>query len=96
MNEEAIRKIISYTNESLFEPGTYWPKNEFLRRSYERWASDEIISALMDHPFTEADVVIEEFILKMELFLRLSDKPESNFIFHVAEDTAETFLGLIL
>jgi hypothetical protein len=45
---------------------------------------------------TEADLVIEGFILKMELFLYLSENPANNHIFQVAENTAETLLGLIL
>ena len=79
MNDEAIQKIMNYTNMHLFEPGENWPK-----------------SAIMDHPMTEADLVIEGFILKMELFLYLSENPANNHIFQVAENTAETLLGLIL
>ncbi len=96
MNDEAIQKIVNYAGEYLFEPDNNWPEEAFLERSYERWAVDEILLALMDHPLTEADMVIEGFILKMELFLHLSDNSQNNFIFTVAENTAEVLLGLIL
>lgn len=96
MNDEAIQKIMNYTNMHLFEPGVNWPKSAIMERSYERWAADEILLALMDHPMTEADLLIEGFILKMELFLYLSENPANNYIFQVAENTAETLLGLIL
>lgn len=96
MNDEAIQKIISYANEYLFEPRSNWSKQAIMERSYERWAVDEILLAIMDHPMTEADLVIEGFILKMELFLYLSENPANNHIFQVAENTAETLLGLIL
>lgn len=96
MNDEAIQKIISYANEYLFEPRSNWSKQAIMKRSYERWAVDEILLAIMDHPMTEADLVIEGFILKMELFLYLSENPANNHIFQVAENTAETLLGLIL
>lgn len=96
MNDEAIQKIMNYTNMHLFEPGENWPKSVIMERSYERWAVDEILLAIMDHPMTEADLVIEGFILKMELFLYLSENPANNHIFQVAENTAETLLGLIL
>ena len=75
MNDEAIQKIMNYTNMHLFEPGENWPKSAIMERSYERWAVDEILLAIMDHPMTEADLVIEGFILKMELFLYLSENP---------------------
>lgn len=96
MNDEVIQKILNYTNEHLFESGENWPKSAIMERSYERWAVDEILLAIMDHPMTEADLVIEGFILKMELFLHMSDEPTNNHIFQVAENTAETLLGLIL
>ena len=75
MNDEAIQKIMNYTNMHLFEPGENWPKSAIMERSY---------------------LVIEGFILKMELFLYLSENPANNHIFQVAENTAETLLGLIL
>lgn len=96
MNDEVIQKIMNYTNDHLFEPGENWPKSAIMERSYERWAVDEILLAIMDHPMTEADLVIEGFILKMELFLHMSEEPTNNYIFQVAENTAETLLGLIL
>ena len=96
MNDEVIQTILNYANEHLFEPGGNWPKSAIMERSYERWAVDEILLAIMDHPMTEADLVIEGFILKMELFLHMSEEPANNHIFQVAENTAETLLGLIL
>ena len=90
-------KIMNYTNMHLFEPGENWPKSAIMERSYERWAVDEILLAIMDHhPMTEADLVIEGFILKMELFLYLSENPANNHIFQVAEKIRPRLLGLIL
>ena len=96
MNDEVIQKIVNYANENLFEPGENWPKQSIMERSYERWAVDEILLAIMDHPMIEADLVIEGFILKMELFLHISEDSTNSYIFQVAENTAETLLGLIL
>lgn len=96
MNDEAIQKIISYTNEYLFEPRSNWSKQAIMERSYERWAVDEILLTIMDHPLTEADFVIEGFILKMEFFLHMSGNQANNLIFQVAENTAEALLSLIL
>lgn len=95
MNDEAIQKIISYANEYLFEPRSNWSKQAIMERSYERWAVDEILLTIMDHPLTEADFVIEGFILKMEFFLHMSGNQANNLIFQVAENTAEALLGLI-
>ena len=59
MNDEVIQKILNYANEHLFEPGGNWPKSAIMERSYEKWAVDEILLAIMDHPMSEADLVIE-------------------------------------
>ena len=63
MNDEAIQKIMNYTNMHLFEPGENWPKSAIMERSYERWAVDEILLAIMDHPmrsrFSDRRVYIE-------------------------------------
>lgn len=96
MNDEAIQKILNYKKNSLFEPGSHWPKDKIQERAYARCAADEILLSVMDHPFTDPDTIIENFIIKMEYFLHISDDATSNFIFTIAENTAEEILGLIL
>lgn len=96
MNDEAIQKILNYKENSLFEPGSHWPKDKIQERAYARCAADEILLSVMDHPFTDPDTIIENFIIKMEYFLHISDDATSNFIFTIAENTAEDILGLIL
>lgn len=96
MYDEAIQKILKYEEEVLFEPGLHWPKKKIQERSYARWAAEEILLSIMDHPFTEPDMIIEEFIIKMECFLHISENTTANSIFTIAENTAEDILGLIL
>ena len=96
MHDEVIRKILNYEEEFLFEYGPHWPKQEIQKRSYARWASEEIILSIMDRPFVEPDMIVEEFIIKMEYFLHISENATTNSIFTIAESTAEDILGLIL
>lgn len=94
-NEKEILKIIAYENECLFEPKNSWPEYLFLKRSYERWAADEIIFQIMECPRVSAGVVIEEFISKMECFLCMTNNSSAHFIFTVAQNTAEEILSII-
>ena len=94
MNDEAVTKILRYLEEYLFEPMKDWPKEEFERRSYERWAAYEIMESLMDHPFTTADMVIDEFIFKMISFFLLAKEQKQQFIFAI--DVAETIRSLLI
>lgn len=96
MYDEVIQKILKYEEEFLFEPGPHWPKQEIRKRSYARWASEEIILSIMNRPFVEPDMIVEEFIIKMEYFLHISENTTTNSIFTIAESTAEDILGLIL
>lgn len=94
MNDEAVTTIFRYLEEYLFEPMKNWPKDEFEKRSYERWAAYEIIESLMDNPFTTADMVIDEFILKMICFANLAKEKKQQFI--LAIDVAETIQSLLI
>ena len=94
MNDEAVAIIFKYLEEYLFEPMKDWPKEEIERRSYERWAAYEIVESLMDHPFTTADIVIDEFIFKMIFFAHLAKERKQQFIFAI--DVAETIRSLLI
>ena len=93
MNDEAITMILKYLEECLFEPKRNWPRSEFDRRSYSRWAVNEILELLMDHPFTPADIVIDEFIIKMCYFSHLNKKGDQRFMFAI--DIAEDIQSLL-
>lgn len=95
MNDEAVITVFRYLEECLFEPMKDWPKEEFEKRSYERWAAYEIIESLMDNPFTTADMVIEEFIVKMICFANLAkNQQKRQFIFAI--DVVETIQSLLM
>ncbi len=95
MNDEAVITVLRYLEECLFEPMKDWPKEEFERRSYERWAAYEIVESLMDHPFATADTVISEFIVKMIYFASLAkEQQKRQFIFAI--DVAETIQSLLM
>ena len=96
MYDEAIQKILKYEEEFLFEPGPHWPKKSIQEHAYARWATEEILLTIMDHPFVEPDMIVEEFIIKMEYFLHITGNTTANSIFTIAENTAEDILGLIL
>lgn len=95
MNEELIQKIVRYKNDCLSDLGDRPSKKRIQKQAYEQWAIDEIILSIMDHPLADSDVIIDNFILKMQYFLHSSHDIESNYIFTVAVNTAEDILGLI-
>lgn len=96
MYDEVIQKILKYEEEFLFDPGLSWTKSQIQERAYARWTVDEILTSIMDHPFTEPELIVENFIIKIEYLLHISENATVNTIFTIAENTAENLLGLIL
>lgn len=94
MNELAIQKIMQCLEENLFEPNVGWPKEAFEERSYARWAAIELAEILMDRPYEFPDLIIEEFMFKMDFLARTSGDPKRKRIFSIAKSTAEDILTL--
>lgn len=88
-NEVAAHMIAESLEENLFEPNKNWPGAAFEDRSYARWAAMELVNRLMDYPHESPDLIVEEFMFKMEMFSAATDDPVKSRIFSVAKETAE-------
>lgn len=93
-SEVAVQKIMECLEENLFEPHIAWPHNSFEQRSYSRWAAIEIADRLMDRPYEFPDIIIESFMLEMEILAIEAKDPKRKRIFTIAEETAEDILTL--
>lgn len=94
MNNDAIAMVLRYMDECLFEPCRHWSRYDFDKRSYSRWAANEIVELLMADPFTSADRIMDEFIIKMCYFAHLAKENNQRFIFAI--DTAEDILSIVM
>ena len=65
MNEAAVRTIIEYL-ENSDAPELYWPQQWFEEVCFSRWAAEELINAILDHPMAPAKDTIEERILELQ------------------------------
>lgn len=95
MNDESIFSILQYANTYLFSPMKSWPRLYFEERSYARWAVNEIIKNILDHPFYPADEIVYDFVLTMELFSKQTEGSEICFRFSVAKEIAEDILKIL-
>lgn len=106
MNQVAISIVQEYADENFFEPLKNWPKNEFIRRSYSRWALQEILSRLMEQEdilpwdtffrMRSPIEVISEFIDELDSYVEISRDEKTRLIFSIARDSAEDALCLFL
>ncbi len=94
MNEAAVRTIIEYL-ENSDAPELYWPQQWFEEVCFSRWAAEELINAILDHPMAPAEDTIEEFIIKMEVYASMSEGRDCGRIFSIAAETAAELLESI-
>lgn len=95
MNNDYILSVIrEYAAEYLKEPRRRLPKGLFERRSYQRWAVDEILRSIDNSKHVSPIVVVENFIRKTEAFSHRNSK--ANLIFSVAHDVATDILDILL
>lgn len=95
MNEVEVITVMNYIDDQLFEPKINWPREEFRRRSYSRWAAYEILELVLNRPFNSATELIEDFIIEMWYFLYIAPNEKSSYKFLIAMDVAEDILLLM-
>lgn len=93
LQDDALIAIQSYVEECLFEPAANWPSYWFDRRSYERWAANEIIEAIRMDISKEPIDVVKEFIRTIDDFD--CAEPKAKMIFSTAKDVATDILNVL-
>lgn len=99
MYDVATSIIQEYIDEYLFEPGPGWPIEEFVSRSYARWAGNELLKRIeresmrfpefiSAQPLKTPYKIIEEFIDEMDYQARETDNRTYHLICSSARDTA--------
>lgn len=94
MDNVSVVSIMNYMDEYRFEPKITGSKEEFKCRSYSRWAADEILCSIMEHPFHSITDIIEGFIFKMLYFSYIEKGDEKGSRFIIAMNMAEDILFL--
>lgn len=90
MNDQALLIVFS-----ALESYTELPKldqNEKEKIVFSRWALEEILNLVWDHPWTLASDTVEEFAWKLELYAATAVTDEQKRIFTVAAKTAYALL----
>lgn len=88
-----IKKLRSYMNDCLFPPEYSWSEDEFQKRSYSRWAAEEILSLLQSTNKDPIDIV-EDFADEIERFSE-STYQAKRIIFFAVQDTIDDILFLL-
>ena len=87
MNERAILFLMSVLNGFEEPPRSDWPQHEAEEVTFSRWALEELLQDVWDHPWTLASETLEKFASKMELFSETCDTDAKHRIFKIAAET---------
>lgn len=88
-NRNAIDAVNNYISLTFFEPKENWNDNEFQKRCYERWASDEILNKLIFNPMDDPLLLIRDFVFDMRKSYRMCTTRESEIIFSIGASVGE-------
>lgn len=61
MNEQAILFLMEVLNGFEEPPRSDWPRHEAEEVSFSRWAVEELLQQVWDHPWTLASETVERF-----------------------------------
>ncbi len=95
MNEQALFTIISCLDGYADPPHLNWPQDKIEHDIFSKWATEEILNLVWDHPYTPASVTIEEFALKMKAYAANAVTGAQRRIFSIAAETAYELLDWI-
>lgn len=86
--------IHNYINKNLFIPAWDWSEYEFRRRSYGRWAANEILNRITEMPETDPFFMILYFRYQMDTLACVREGSNAEFIFITARDMADEIISL--
>lgn len=99
-DERQVRVIIDYASEYLPEPQPAWPKAEFERLAYSRWAVSKIVKLLYENPDKTPMRIVIEFKCQMgEYVQKTTNYPEAlkhcKYGYEVACDLEEILTAML-
>ena len=92
MNERAIMLLLRVLNELEDPPRSDWPQHEIEEVTFSRWALEELLQQVWDHPWTLASETTEQFAMKMDIYAQTCITEEQHRIFRIASETVWEFL----
>ena len=86
--------IHNHINKNLFTPEWDWSEYEFRRRSYGRWAANEILNHIAKASDTDPFFEILCFRYQMDTLASVREGSDAEFIFITARDMADEIISL--
>lgn len=95
MNERVIMFLMSVLDGLEDPPRSDWPQHEIEEVTFSRWALEELLQQVWDHPWTLASETTEQLAMKMDIYAQTCATEDQHRIFRIASDTIWEFLSEI-
>lgn len=95
MNDLALNAITDTLEKCVNVPRLIWPEREKAEITFSKWALEESLLLVWDHPFTPASETIETFATKLGIYAEMAVTEDQNQIFSIAADTVLAMLDEI-
>ena len=95
MNERAIIFLLAVLDNFEEPPRPDWPQHEAEEVTFSRWAVEELLQQVWDHPWTLASETIERFAMQMDVYSETCNTDAQHRIFKIAAETIWSFLDEI-
>ena len=82
-----ILTAIGDQNERPYDDYSY-PDHEKEEITFSRWALNEMLGLIWDHPQNLASEIVEDFAFRCLMYKKISELPDQKRIFTIAADTA--------
>lgn len=87
-NKMAIQGLIDFIEETDGFGIAAWPQYEVEDFCYSRWAANELVTAILEHPLEPVRITIESFANKMSDFACIKEDTIAERIFLTAAEFA--------
>lgn len=95
MNDLALNAITDALKNCVDIPRLIWPEREKAEITFSKWALEESLLLVWDHPFIPASETIEIFATKLRIYAEMAVTEDQNQIFSIAANTVLAILDEI-
>jgi hypothetical protein len=95
MNDDVIKEIIKYSENTIPKPHFKDKKYDADKKSYSRWAAEEAIGRLLDHPFDDPESVLTKLLFDTLYYSSIGENKQQDEMFRIAYITLYEILDYL-
>ena len=95
MNDRVLMALMAILEDFAEPPRSDWLRHEAEAVTFSRWAIEEMVNQIWDHPWTIASETVERFAMRLDIYADTANTDVQTRIFKIAAATAWELLDNI-